>query len=191
MKKCPYCGAEYPDDVAVCAIDQTPFEEEPPQTRESFNRTLQSAPGRAITTGLAIFFINTAIYCFVGRLNLELFKMFHPGYVLPPGAKEIIVVSQFVRWLLFFGLTIVTFRVCLVRSEKMWQGIINATITCAITVLFISPGMPLVMLLPAFLIGFITNASVGYFAGSAFQFVVGAYLLGWFGQATVRTAAAP
>lgn len=26
MKKCPYCGAEYPDDVMVCAIDQTPFE---------------------------------------------------------------------------------------------------------------------------------------------------------------------
>ena len=26
MKKCPYCGAEYPDDVVACAIDQTPFE---------------------------------------------------------------------------------------------------------------------------------------------------------------------
>jgi hypothetical protein len=26
MKKCPYCGAEYPDDAEVCAIDQTPLE---------------------------------------------------------------------------------------------------------------------------------------------------------------------
>jgi hypothetical protein len=25
MKKCSYCGAEYPDDVTVCVIDQTPF----------------------------------------------------------------------------------------------------------------------------------------------------------------------
>ena len=27
MKKCSYCGAEYPDDAVMCAIDHTPFEE--------------------------------------------------------------------------------------------------------------------------------------------------------------------
>jgi hypothetical protein len=26
MKKCSYCGAEYPDDAAVCAVDRTPLE---------------------------------------------------------------------------------------------------------------------------------------------------------------------
>jgi hypothetical protein len=35
MKKCSYCGAEYPDDATVCVVDQTPldkthFTEEPP-----------------------------------------------------------------------------------------------------------------------------------------------------------------
>ena len=40
MKKCSYCGAEYPDDVVACPIDQTPFTDaklgsrsaEPPQS---------------------------------------------------------------------------------------------------------------------------------------------------------------
>ena len=27
MKKCPYCGVEFPDDIAVCPIDQTPFKD--------------------------------------------------------------------------------------------------------------------------------------------------------------------
>jgi len=27
MKRCSYCGTEYPDGATVCALDQTPFEE--------------------------------------------------------------------------------------------------------------------------------------------------------------------
>jgi hypothetical protein len=27
MKRCSYCGTEYPDDAAVCTIDNTPLEE--------------------------------------------------------------------------------------------------------------------------------------------------------------------
>ena len=33
MKTCPYCGKEFPDDAAVCAIDQTPLI--PPRPRLS------------------------------------------------------------------------------------------------------------------------------------------------------------
>ena len=28
MKTCPYCGREYPDDISVCAVNQTPLEPE-------------------------------------------------------------------------------------------------------------------------------------------------------------------
>jgi len=28
MKKCSYCGTEYPDDLVVCPVDQTPFEKD-------------------------------------------------------------------------------------------------------------------------------------------------------------------
>jgi hypothetical protein len=31
MKRCRYCGAEYPDDAIVCTIDQTPFDETTPE----------------------------------------------------------------------------------------------------------------------------------------------------------------
>jgi hypothetical protein len=27
MKRCPYCGAEYPDDAVMCPVDHTPFDQ--------------------------------------------------------------------------------------------------------------------------------------------------------------------
>ncbi len=30
MKKCPYCGKEYPDEASVCAIDQEPLGSDSP-----------------------------------------------------------------------------------------------------------------------------------------------------------------
>lgn len=46
MKRCAYCGREYPDDTAVCLIDRTPLENPAGAAEESANNTA-SAPSDA------------------------------------------------------------------------------------------------------------------------------------------------
>lgn len=48
MKRCPYCGAEYPDDASECSIDREPLSENVPQplpTSEQFGESAQSVVG--------------------------------------------------------------------------------------------------------------------------------------------------
>jgi hypothetical protein len=61
MKKCSYCGAEYPDDAAECVIDKTPFNE----THSDFISVMPPVAKRKIPISLSIisylFFIPGAI----------------------------------------------------------------------------------------------------------------------------------
>jgi hypothetical protein len=183
MKKCPYCGAEYPDDAIVCTIDQTPFEEEAPRASENFRKFLQSSVGLAITTGLAIFLINTGVYCAVGRAYLKIYEIFHPNDIAPPPVREIITTSTLIRWILIIGFAFFTVNVCRTYCGKQWQGIFVAIITFGITaLLLLLPGIALIILVPAFFIGLTTDSSAGYYIGSAFQIFFGAWLLGWLGR---------
>lgn len=65
MKRCPYCGKEYPDDATVCAIDQTPFEEIPAETVSqkfpTFAVFSESKIPASLTIVSYLFFFPTAL----------------------------------------------------------------------------------------------------------------------------------
>jgi Domain of unknown function (DUF4034) len=57
MKKCSYCGAEYPDDAVMCAVDQTPLDNPPPSP---------PALGKGHSgIGVASFVISIVVGCFM------------------------------------------------------------------------------------------------------------------------------
>jgi hypothetical protein len=39
MKKCPWCGQKYPDEVSVCAIDQSPLESGDPMPAPTVSKS--------------------------------------------------------------------------------------------------------------------------------------------------------
>jgi hypothetical protein len=57
MKKCSYCGAEYPDDTVVCAVDHTPLDCPPPLPERKHSGL-----------GIASFGISVAAGCFMVAL---------------------------------------------------------------------------------------------------------------------------
>jgi hypothetical protein len=59
MKKCSYCGAEYPDDAVVCAIDHTALDSPPPSREEKHSGL-----------GIASFGISIAVGCLMGVVLL-------------------------------------------------------------------------------------------------------------------------
>jgi hypothetical protein len=89
MKKCSYCGAEYPDDAIVCAVDQTTFTTKSPATfADAASWTPHSPLALALTSGLAAFLICTGIYCAVGKVLLQLFYFHHPDLIVPPNVCD-------------------------------------------------------------------------------------------------------
>jgi len=44
MKKCTWCGKEYPDEAERCSIDQEPLRSEPPQTAQADQRKQSAQP---------------------------------------------------------------------------------------------------------------------------------------------------
>ncbi len=188
MKKCSYCGAEYPAEAVICTVDQTPLDAESPgKTAGAAHRTPQSALGLAITSGLASLFICTAIYFLIGRAMRDIERLRGIDFGAPAQYDVTDFVHPAITWSLFFiGSLCFTFFACYHRCLKESHGIITTLVSLGI-ILSLTFGPMLVpglfyftWLLPTAFIGMSTNSSAGYYVGAALQIVVGGWLLGWF-----------
>jgi hypothetical protein len=61
MKKCPYCGKEYPDEASVCAIDQEPLESDPPTLGQVTDGKALSTNCRGPLMWIGLCFLVTAV----------------------------------------------------------------------------------------------------------------------------------
>jgi hypothetical protein len=185
MKPCDYCGRENDDAATHCRECGTPFDKEKLGTTADFRLTLHSPVGLAVTSGLAALLISTGVYCAVGRYSLHIFKIHRPDYIVPPYAREGIIMYPSIGRLLMLGFAVFTFAVCFIRCQKRWQAFMVAIITLGIMALprFL-PG--LLSVVPAFMIGILMNSTTGFYIGSALQIGIGAWLLGWYSQRKVQ-----
>jgi hypothetical protein len=88
MKTCPHCGKEYPDDVVLCPIDQTPLEAESANRKNSTAMTKGTASRTRWIFSLALMaFVAYFIFPFtVGFYNLN------EGYFL------LLITVMFLGW---------------------------------------------------------------------------------------------
>ena len=80
MKRCPYCGAKYPDEATICAIDKTPLVDAGPQKPPTISGVYLAVPKvQKIPVSLLIisyFFLLPALpsllaACFLGWIVFE------------------------------------------------------------------------------------------------------------------------
>jgi hypothetical protein len=80
MKKCTYCGAEYPDNAVVCAIDQTSLDCLPPAKEEEHSGLGIASFGISIAIGCLFI----ALFCVGGFLSAHRIpgERTYPGQML-------------------------------------------------------------------------------------------------------------
>jgi hypothetical protein len=208
MKKCPYCGAEYSDELDVCPVDQTPFDDGRVEALEARVRianvlrwTPASAFGLAFTSGLAAILICTGIYYGGGKIMADTSGIWkhRAGDIAAPHRLGLFVFSatgnpgHTITWrsyisLFCLGALIFTFFVCCNRCQKKLHGVITATVALSVIVLltfmplFVPRAVSLLWLVPLVLIVIITKLSAGIYIAGAFQVLAGMWLLSWFRQ---------
>jgi len=190
MKKCSYCGAEYPDDAVVCATDQTPLTTDAPGKFADVVRWTPKSPlGLALTSGFAALLICTGIFYAIGRVMRDILRMHHVGTSVPANYDNVIFFHPAITWTLFsLGALLFTFFVCYNRCLKESHGIITAIITLGIIALltlgptFMPSLFSFLWFVPVVLFGMSTHLSAVYYIVAALQIFAGVWLLGWFRQ---------
>jgi hypothetical protein len=191
MKKCSYCGAEYPDDAAMCSIDHTPFTTEAPSKFIDLVRWTPKSPwGLALTSGLASFLICTGIFFATGRAERDIMHMHHVFASNDPDGYSVFVYYHLaITWTLFcLGALSFTFFVCYSRCLKESHIIIATIVTIVIIASStvgarFSPSLfPIMLSVPVVVLGMNTGLSAFFYIGAALQIFAGAWLLGWFRQ---------
>jgi hypothetical protein len=86
MKRCSYCGAEYPDEAAVCATDGTPFEE-------------PEAPSKPGTRGVERLWIPYLVLCSIGAGISILWYLTHWQHMSATMPAWAIIVFRFIVFL--------------------------------------------------------------------------------------------
>lgn len=196
MKKCSYCGAEYPDDAVMCAIDHTPFAAEAQgEFSEGLRWPPKSAFGLAFTGGLGALLICTGVFFVVGRIERDITRMYQVGDTGVPASYDIVDFHHAViTYSLFMvGALLFTFFACYNRCLRESHGIITALITFAVIFLqtighiFISSFVIFLYFVPVLVFGIALGSPIFFYVGGALQVLIGAWLLGWFRHR--RTAA--
>jgi hypothetical protein len=135
MKKCSYCGAEYSDDISVCALDQTSLDVPPSSSSFSFPWAALFSWGGLVfgMLGTASAFLNTYPYYFVHHdigpgmifyfLGLAVIAIFTLVVGLPCAIVGIIKRRRLVGWLgVIFALAPAPLGLAMLKAAMIMNG---------------------------------------------------------------------
>ncbi len=181
MKRCAYCGKENEDTFATCGGCGTPLTVERSPSSVEAGAVLRTPIGFAVTTGLGIVILSTALFFVVGRIAGEL------GLVRgkPAGEMYSFFTSALPAPLVLLAVVLPTLALCRARCPGRFSALTTACFT--LLVLAVLALLPLVMptvaalwCLPALLFFQSGGSSAACYAGAALQLAAGAWLLIWF-----------
>ena len=137
MKRCPYCGAEYPDDALVCTVDREPLPENVPQPPPAGEQIIGPARAAGETAGKNVPYLTFPDYRWSARDAWKCLGMLLVfGFVLGPVFFVVgSLIPSYSRWhgtgfgfvsvtVLHYGIALLT-AAYFARTETLatfWKG---------------------------------------------------------------------